>query len=129
MLHLLNIKEERCFQNTIIHQNEKEDLFLMANFREKSTGLPMVIWVSERGNTQHAPRIKVSTNNNDKMIEGQTVSVSITEPPEIMAGVGLKSKDLQLVIKFIELNRSLLLDYWDSKIDTTDLVLDLKKIT
>ncbi len=128
MLHLLNIKKERCFQNTTIHQNEKEDLFLMANFREKSTGLPMVIWVSERGNAKHAPRIKVSTNN-DKMIEGQTVSVSITEPAEIMAGVGLRSKDLQLVIKFIELNRSLLLDYWDSKIDTTDLVLDLKKIT
>ncbi|MDQ7089617.1 MAG: hypothetical protein Q9M50_03100 [Methylococcales bacterium] len=120
MLHLLNIKKEGGFQNTTIDQNEKEDLFLMANFREKPTGLPMVIWVSERGNTKHAPRIKVSTNNNDKMIEGQTVSVSITEPPEIMAEFGLRSKDLQLVIKFIELNRSLLLDYWDSKIDTTD---------
>ncbi len=114
MLSLLNTK--------------KEDFFLMANFREKSTGLPMIIWVSERGNTKHAPRIKVSTNLNDKMIEGQTVSVSITEPSEIMAGMGLKSKNLQLVIEFIELNQSLLLDYWNGKIDTTDLVLDLKKI-
>ncbi len=87
MLHLLNIKKEGGFQNTTIHQNEKVDLFLMANFREKSTGLPMVIWVSERGNSKHAPRIKVSTNNNDKMIEDQTVSVSITKPPEIMAGL------------------------------------------
>ncbi len=35
------------------------DFFAMANLFPASTGLPMVIWVSERGHTRHDVRIKV----------------------------------------------------------------------
>ena len=47
--------------------NEAEDLFIMANLRPKTTGLPMVIWVSERCNAKHGARIKVSISQGDKI--------------------------------------------------------------
>lgn len=108
-------------------EQEQDDFFLMANLRQKTTGLPMVIWVSERGDAKHGARIKVSTNHSEKIDISESVSVSITESPEIMAGIGLSNKDFQLVAEFIRLNKELLLDYWNSEIDTADLISDLKK--
>jgi hypothetical protein len=109
-------------------EQEQDDFFLMANLRQKTTGLPMVIWVSERGDAKHGARIKVSTSHSEKINISESVSVSITEPPEIMAGIGLSNKDFQLVAEFIRLNKKLLLAYWNSEIDTADLISDLKKI-
>lgn len=134
MLHFVSIKGSELLKSVPINKDnvhnidEQEDLFLMANLRQKSTGLPMVIWVSECGHTKHGARIKVSINHNDKININETVSVSITEPPKIMAGQGLSNKDLQLVTEFIRLNKSLLLDYWNSEIDTYDLITELVKL-
>jgi hypothetical protein len=36
-----------------------EDFFSMANLFPADTGLPMVVWVSERGHARHDVRIKV----------------------------------------------------------------------
>lgn len=106
----------------------EDDAFLMANLRQKTTGLPMVIWVSEK-QASHGARIKVSTNHSDKINLDETVSVSIANPPEIVAGYGLSNKDLQLVSAFIKLNEKLLVDYWNSEIDTGDLITDLIKLS
>jgi hypothetical protein len=40
---------------------EQLDFFLMANLRPATTGLPMVVWVSERGLARHDVRVEVST--------------------------------------------------------------------
>jgi hypothetical protein len=41
---------------------------------------------------------------------------------------GLSNKDLDYVKRFIQLNQELLLQYWQSEIDTADLITDLKKL-
>ena len=109
---------------------EVEDLeaFEMANLRQKTTGLPMVIWVSEKGHTQHGPRIKVSKIHSDKMDITQSVSVSITSPPEIVAGAGLSPQDFEVVSRYIELNKKVLLGYWNGELDTAELIGGLKKL-
>lgn len=113
---------------TNLNQLETQDLFEMANLRQTSTGLPMVIWVSERGYAQHRPRIKVATSHSHKIDISNSVSVSITEPPEIMAGTGLSQTDLKLVQEYILLNKKALLEYWQGEIDTLELLEKLQKI-
>jgi hypothetical protein len=39
----------------VIHAQPEDDPYTMANLRPDRTGLPMVVWVSERGNAQQAP--------------------------------------------------------------------------
>lgn len=109
---------------------EVEDLepFEMANLRQKTTGLPMVIWLSEKGHTQHGPRIKASKNHSDKMDIHDAVSVSITSPPDIVAGTGLNPKDFEAVSRYIELNKKVLLQYWNYEIDTAELIGSLKSL-
>ena len=54
-----------------------DDLFLMANLRPDETGLPMVIWVSERGNARHDARVKVSQAHGSRIDPNNTASVAI----------------------------------------------------
>jgi hypothetical protein len=37
---------------------EPEDLFEMANLFPRTTGLPMTVWVSPRGNARHDVRVR-----------------------------------------------------------------------
>lgn len=106
----------------IRHRPSADELFGMANLRQAHTGLPMVIWVSEKGHARHAPRIKVSTNHGHKFDSFDAVSVSIEEPVEIKAGSGLSKADLEWVRQYIRCNRAALLDYWEGEIDTVELI-------
>jgi hypothetical protein len=105
---------------------DAEDLYEMANLRPKTTGLPMVIWVSERGNAQHDARIKVSMQHGDRMNIHNTAVVGI-RPPSLLAGV-LSSVDLRTVGRWIMLNEASLMDYWDQVIDTAELIQRLQPL-
>jgi len=105
---------------------DAEDFYEMANLRPKTTGLPMVIWVSERGNAQHDARIKVSTQHGDRMNIHNTAVVGI-RPPSLLAGV-LSSVDQLKVVRWITLNEAALMDYWDQVIDTAELIQRLQPL-
>jgi hypothetical protein len=105
---------------------DAEDLYEMANLRPKTTGLPMVIWVSERGNAQHHARIKVSMQHGDRMNIHYTAVVGI-RPPSVFAGV-LSSVDRQAVFGWINLNEAALIDYWNQAIDTAELIQRLRAL-
>jgi hypothetical protein len=103
---------------------EAEDLYEMANLYPKHTGLPMVIWVSERGRAQHDVRIKVSTKHGERMNIHDTAVVGV-RPPSVLAGV-LTPADRNKVLHWVALNESTLIDYWERTIDTVELVQRLK---
>ncbi len=105
---------------------EAEDLYEMANLYPRHTGLPMVIWVSERGNAQHDIRIKVGMDHAPRMNIHNTAVVGV-RPPSVLAGF-LKSADQQVVFRWISLNEATLIDYWNGTIDTVDLVQQLKPL-
>ena len=83
---------------------ESESMYEMANFGTKTTGLPMIVWVSEK-RVSHGPRIKVSRTYKNKVLVGDTFSVSISDNPDIAGDVGdIKSIDIKKVYDQTDVN-------------------------
>jgi hypothetical protein len=101
--------------------------FEMANLRPQHTGLPMVIWVSEKGRARHGPRIKVSRQHGPKMDAMNTVTVTVDDDPRVVGGE-LPPKDLDAVKRYIALNKGPLLGFWNGELDTVELVARLRPI-
>ncbi len=106
---------------------EEEDFFLMSNLRPKHTGLPMVVWVSNRGNARHDARVKVCRKPGDRIDVDDMAVVGIRPTPTLIEGP-LDNASLKLVQDWIRLNEATLISYWNSELDSIDLGLALKNI-
>jgi hypothetical protein len=106
---------------------EEEAPFERGNLRPQTTGLPMTIWVSERGRARHAPRIKVSLQHGPKIDVANTLSATIEDEPRLIGGELVKS-DYEAVKQHIRINREVLLAYWNGDIDTAELIRRLQRI-
>jgi hypothetical protein len=106
-----------------------DDLFLMANLRPAETGLPMVVWVSERGYARHAVRVKVSTSRGSKINPTQpTATFSVRPVPSLIAGY-IPPADQRAVERWIALNSDVICHYWDSAISTADMLARLRPLS
>jgi len=83
------------------------------------TGLPFVVWISPRGNAQHAVRVKVSLR--PKMVPSEMASVTV-EPPikEIGDARQLSAQQLKLLREWIDLNRDVIVKFWNGEIEYSD---------
>lgn len=106
----------------------EDDFFLMANLRPAETGLPMVVWVSERGGARHDVRIKVSQTHGPRIDPTNTATVAVRPAARLIAGQ-LSSADLQAVSRWVQRNRDAILDYWDSTISTAELLQQLQPLS
>jgi len=96
-------------------------------YRKNVTGVENTLFISPKGNTRHAPRIKIAIDPPDSVDpRSETASVAIANG-EVMAG-DVPLRLLDQARRFIALNRDVLLDYWDYKIDTDELRQRLKSI-
>jgi len=109
----------------VIDTPYEDDYYLMANLRPADTGLPMVVWVSERGNAQHDARVKVCTVHGDKLGNNPQASVAVRPQPRLVAG-NLSAADLQAVSRWIDLNADPIVAYWDGIIGTGELMRRLQ---
>ena len=100
-------------------QDDSEALFEMANLFSKHTGLPFVVWISYRGGAQHDVRVKVSPG--PKTLSSEMASVAIRPKVHVVEGK-VNASDLALLTKWIELNRAVLVQYWEGDIDTKDAI-------
>ena len=50
-----------------VTEREADELFEMGNLFPRTTGLPMTVWVSPRGNARHDARVKVNMTHGDQM--------------------------------------------------------------
>jgi hypothetical protein len=125
MKKLKHIKEI----NEYVNPDAEDLLFEMANFGQKTTGLPMIVWVSEK-RASHAARIKVSRSYNPRVLIGDTFSVSISDNPKIVAGDEgkISTADLKKVFDWIFLNKETLLKYWNNELLTDELIEQIKKV-
>ena len=99
--------------------------FDAANLYPKHTGLPFVVWISVRAGARHDARAKVSLD--PKAQPDELVSVAIR--PEVRVVEGTMSQEhLRALAEWIELNREMLLQYWNGDIDTVDAVSMIQKI-
>jgi hypothetical protein len=103
-----------------------EDLFEMSNLREKTTGIPLIIWVSAK-NANHGARVKLQWGDTVK----RSISISLhKDNPTIMAGNSSKVsvEILNKVKAWIVLNYDVLMQYWKLEIGTVDMIAGIKPI-
>jgi hypothetical protein len=111
-----------------LSESGPDDFFLMANLRPKTTGLPMVVWLSERGGARHDVRIKVAQRHGDRIDPSNTAVVGVRPSPGLAAGY-LPLSDVQVVSDWIRLNEAAIVDYWDGAIDTGELLQRLQPLS
>jgi hypothetical protein len=106
---------------------EEELLSEMVSYRESVTGVSNTIFISPRGNTQNAARIKLAIDPPDSVDpQGKTASIAVADGAvmvgEVSAGL------LKATRRFIELNRAVLIDCWEYRIDTEQLRARVRSI-
>ena len=103
---------------------DNDDLFEMANLSAALTGLPMVVWVSERGRARHD---QSSHGTWSPDVDRQYGDCSIYPIPRLIAGQ-LSAADMQAVREWIQLNEAALVDYWNGRIYTDELIQRLQRL-
>ena len=102
-----------------------EPLCEMANLSQRRTGIYTRIYVSSKEG-QHGPRIKVYNSSND-----ESFSMSIEDSPKVLIGNPniVSTKIFKQIIKWVQINKNILLYYWQhSDMDIDDLLDGIKKI-
>lgn len=116
-----------------VYEEERTELFEMSNLSKRDTGLPRVIWVSVKtGGERHGPRIKVQKTEANKVTPNDWFSVTISDEPKIVNNskkIKISSRDYKKIVKWIELNKKVLLDYWNCKTNTLDMIQTLQPLT
>ena len=112
---------------TQVREPESDELFEMANLFPRTTGLPMTVWVSPRGNARHDVRVKVNMTHGDQMNIAHTAVVGVRPTPHVITG-HLSPDDRQAVFEWVSLNANALVEYWEGRIDTIQLGQALKPI-
>lgn len=80
----------------------------------------MVIWISQKRGS-HGARIKFSVDNT-------CYSMTIEDNPRLIGKKRLPANIANTVKSWILLNKETLLDYWNLKITTTEVIKTLRKI-
>ena len=95
------------------------------SYRNDVTGVDNTIFISPKGNTRHAARIKLAIEPPDSIDpRSKTASVSIGDASAVAGDV--PPQLLEQVRRFLDANRDALLDYWEYRIDTEELRRRLK---
>jgi hypothetical protein len=106
---------------------DADDLFEMANLFPRTTGLPMTVWVSPRGNARHDVRVKVNMTHGNQMNIANTAVVGVRPAPHLVAGQ-LAPEDERAVFEWVALNTAALVSYWHGQIDTIQLGEQLRPL-
>ena len=103
----------------------EDELFEMANVLPEETGLTRRVWISVNVRQQHhRPRLKVEGSDNN------FYPVAIDSPVEFLAGwaPGWSAAQFQDLQRFVEINRTILLDYWNDRIGTRQALNGIRPI-
>jgi hypothetical protein len=92
------------------------------------TGLPMTVFASPRGRARHAAHIKVHLGHGAKMDPSGTAIGGLEPMPYPVPGAGeLTDRDAALACQWAALNRAALVDYWNERINTAELLARLER--
>ena len=105
-----------------------DELFSMVTVRGRSSGLPMNIWIGPRGHARHASRIKVQMDHRQQFDVDHLAVVSIEDEPPLVLEGRLDAADLELVRRYIALNKQAILDHWQEQTDGVELSRALKSL-
>ena len=106
---------------------EEDELFLMSNLYPRHTGLPMTVWVQVKGGARHDARVKVGMSHGARANVDDMAVVSVRPEPRLLHGA-LDRRDLEAVRTWITLNRDVIVDHWEGRADTVDLIERLQRL-
>jgi hypothetical protein len=109
------------FTNVPAERPDGQVTFEMANLRPKTTGLPFVVWVSQKAGAPHDIRVKVARTA--KVIPSQ-MSVYGVRPFAHLEGPGLSPGDEKLLANWLATNQGVLVAFWDGDIEYTEDLIE-----
>ena len=80
--------------------------------------MPFVVWISPRGGAKHDVRVRVSPG--PKAQSSELISVGIRPDVHVIGDGELSTEDLQLLGRWVALNRGVLIRYWNGDIEYTE---------
>lgn len=107
--------------------DEEDELFLMSNLYPRTTGLPMTVWVNVKGGARHNVRVKVNMTPGDRSDADNMAVVTVRPEPKLLHG-HLDSRDLKAITAWITLNEEVIVDHWEGRADTADLIGRLQRL-
>jgi hypothetical protein len=100
--------------------------FDMANLCPDRTGLPFVVFISQRGGARHDVRIKLARS--PRVRASEMITVALRPVPRVLRG-RLDAREFELIKRWLDLNADALVDYWNGVIEyTEDAIAVLKKL-
>jgi hypothetical protein len=102
-------------------QPEGQATYEMANLRPERTGLPFVVFISQRGGARHDVRVRVARA--PKVRPSEMVTVALRPSVRVLRG-RLHPQDLELLRRCIDINEQVLIDYWNGVIGYTEDALN-----
>jgi hypothetical protein len=106
---------------------DTDELFQMANLFPCTTGLPVIAWVSPRGNARHDVRVKVNMTHGNQMTVSNTAVLGVRPTPHLIAGQS-SAEDQRAVSEWVSLNTDAFVAHWEGRIDTVQLGQALKQL-
>ena len=107
--------------------SHSSNLFFVTSLRPKRTGLLFMVYVSPQGDAAHGPRIQASNKYGEKASEGDWFAITIEDQPQVIGdSTGLKGCDVQMVKKWVRVNKAGLLKIWEDDVDVFDA--DLQQV-
>lgn len=107
-----------------------EEIWEMANLPPSKTGLTKFVYISGIQG-QHGPRVKLSAQA-DRYDRQNNVPITVESNPRIPKGVAIPKEitadDINQTIRWILLNREVLMLMWRDDADTSALLPLLKKL-
>jgi len=91
--------------------------FEIANLRPERTGLPFIVFISQKGGARHYVQVKVARAS--RVRSSEMITVGIRPSVRVLRGK-LDPHDLDLLTQWIDLNRDTLIDYWNGIIEYTE---------
>jgi hypothetical protein len=98
-------------------QAEGQASFEMANLRPERTGLPFVVFISQKGEAHHDVRVKVARAA--RVRPSEMITVAVRPAVRVVRGK-LDPRDLDLLADWIDLNKDVQIDYWNGVIEYTE---------
>jgi hypothetical protein len=78
------------------------------------TGLPMAVWITQNDGYTRDIRVKVATVQGGRGSWPASPSMGVRPQPQEIRPGSLPAADVRRVARWIDLNRDLIIEYWDN---------------
>ena len=92
------------------------------------TGLPMAVWITENDGYPRDVRVNVSTLHGGLGSWRAAPSIDVRPRPHEIVPGSLPAADVALVSRWIDLNRVVIIDYWNGVIDFDEVKPRLQQV-